>query len=149
LTEHQSLHRGDIVVPNKQIWKHVAVAAVLSLALACGGGSSTSPSPPTGGGSPGPSGATITIGSNGAVSPATVTINSGESVTFVNNHNRPHQMSSDPHPDHTDCPPINALGTLDIGQSRLTNALTTSRTCGFHDHLDDTNANLRGSIVIR
>ena len=139
---------GDIVRTHRQIVKHLAVAAGLALALACGG-SSTAPSPPAGGGSPGPIGATITIGSNGAVSPATVTINNGESVRFVNSHNRPHQMSSDPHPNHTDCPPINALPTLDAGQSGQTNALTTSRTCGFHDHLNDTDTNLRGSIVVR
>jgi plastocyanin len=78
-----------------------------------------------------------------------VTINNGESVTFVNNDSRAHEMASDPHPAHTDCPPINALGTLQPGQSRLTNAMTTSRTCGFHDHLNDTNQNLRGTIVVR
>jgi len=139
---------GDIVRTHRQIVKHLAVAAGLALALACGG-SSTAPSPPAGGGSPGPIGATITIGSNGAVSPATVTINNGESVMFVNSHNRPHQMASDPHPDHNQCPPINGAGTLDAGQSRATFAMTTSRTCGFHDHLDDTNASLRGTIVIR
>jgi plastocyanin len=99
-------------------------------------------------GSPGPSGATITITASG-VSPSTVTINSGESVTFVNNDSRQHQMSSDPHPAHTDCPQINALGVLNPGETRLTNALTASRTCGFHDHINDTNASLRGSIVTR
>ncbi len=83
------------------------------------------------------------------LSPASVTINSGESVMFVNNHNRDHQMSSDPHPNHTDCPAINALATLGSGQSRATNALSTTRTCGFHDHLDDTNNNLKGSIIVR
>jgi hypothetical protein len=31
----------------------------------------------------------------------------------------------------------------------MTNGLTTARTCGFHDHTDDTNANMRGTIVIR
>ena len=83
------------------------------------------------------------------LSPATVTINSGESVRFVNSHNRTHQMASDPHPNHTDCPAINALPTLDPGQSGQTNALTTSRTCGVHDHLNDTDAKLKGSIVVR
>jgi len=138
------------VVSTRQISKHIAVASVLSLAIACGGGTTgPSPNPGGGGGSPGPIGATITIGANGAVSPASVTINSGESVRFVNNHNRDHQMASDPHPNHTDCPAINTLPTLAAGQSGQTNALTTSRTCGFHDHLNDTDANLRGSIVIR
>jgi len=128
----------------------VVISAGLSLAYACGG-SSTAPSPTPGGGSggPGPVGATITIDANGQLSPSTVTINSGESVRFVNSHNRTHQMASDPHPNHTDCPAINALPTLDPGQSGQTNALTTSRTCGVHDHLNDTDAKLRGSIVIR
>jgi plastocyanin len=122
----------------------------LAVALGCGGSAtSPSPNPGGGGGSPGPIGATITINASGVLTPSTVTINPGESVTFVNNHNRPHQMSSDPHPNHTDCPAINAVGTLDTGQSRSTNALTASRTCGIHDHLEDTNASLRGSIVIR
>jgi plastocyanin len=136
------------VVNIKQRLTLTAVAAGLALTLACGG-SGMSPSPTPGGGGPGPIGATITINANGALTPATVTINSGESVTFVNNHNRAHQMSSDPHPNHTDCPAVNAVGTLDTGQSRSTSALTTSRTCGIHDHLDENNASLRGSIVIR
>jgi plastocyanin len=137
-------------VTNTQKWTLAGIVPAFALAIACGG-SSTAPSsnPGPGNGSPGPVGATITIGANGAVSPATVTINSGESVRFVNSHNRPHQIASDPHPNHTDCPPINALPTLDAGQSGQTNALTTSRTCGFHDHLNDTDVNLRGSIVIR
>ncbi len=131
---------------NSRTVKWLALASGLALAVDCGG-SSTSPSPPpsAGGGSTGPIGATITIGANGVLSPATVTINSGESVMFVNNHNRDHQMASDPHPNHTDCPAINALATLGSGQSRATNALTTSRTCGVHDHLDDTNNSLKGT----
>lgn len=135
---------------NRQKWTLAGIVPAFALAIACGG-SSNAPSPTPGGGTgnPGPVGATITIGANGAVSPSTVTINNGESVRFVNSHNRPHQMSSDPHPNHTDCPPINALPTLDAGQSGQTNALTTSRTCGFHDHLNDTDVNLRGSIVVR
>jgi len=137
-------------VTNRQKWTLAGIVPAFALAIACGG-SSNAPSPTPGGGTgnPGPVGATITIGANGAVSPSSVTINNGESVRFVNSHNRPHQMSSDPHPNHTDCPPINALPTLDAGQSGQTNALTTSRTCGFHDHLNDTDTNLRGSIVVR
>jgi plastocyanin len=135
---------------NSRTVKCLALASGFALAVNCGGSStSPSPNPNPGGGSTGQVGATITIGSNGVVSPASVTINSGESVMFVNNHNRDHQIASDPHPNHTDCPAINALNTLGSGQSRATNALTTSRTCGFHDHLDDTNNNLRGNIIIR
>jgi len=132
--------------------RHVIAAATLAAAGACGGGSNNpnGPGPSTGG--PGPSGATITISASGAISPSAVTINSGESVTFVNNDNRAgisHNMSSDPHPAHGDCPAINALGVISPGTSKLTNALTTSRTCGFHDHNDPDAAALKGTITIR
>ena len=101
----------------------VAAGAAIVMA-ACGG--SSSPTSPSGGGgssSPGASGATITIGSNGAVSPAQVTISVGQSVTFVNNDSRSHEIASNPHPAHTDCPSTNALGTISAGQTKLTNAL--------------------------
>jgi plastocyanin len=126
------------------------VAAMLAAAAACGGGGSGSPtSPGPGSGSPGPSGATITITSAGAVSPSSVTINSGESVTFVNSSSTARQIASNPHPVHTDCPAINALGTISAGQTKLTNALTVSRSCGFHDHNDPDNASLHGTITVR
>lgn len=131
--------------------KITAAAALLALAVSCGdnggsgGGSPTAPS----GGNPAPSGATITIGSNGAVSPAQVSISTGQSVTFVNNDSRSHEMASDPHPTHTNCPSINAVGVLAAGQTRLTNSFTSAGSCGFHDHNDPNNASLRGSITIR
>jgi plastocyanin len=103
---------------------------------------------PSGSG-PGPSGATITIGANGTISPAQVSIATGQSVTFVNNDSRAHEMSSDPHPTHTACPAVNALGSIAAGQTRLTNAFTAAGTCGFHDHNDPDNAGLKGSIGIR
>lgn len=121
-----------------------AVAGLL-FAVGCGGSSPTAPS----GGSPGPTGATITIGANGAVSPAEVTITAGQSVTFVNNHDRLHDIQSDPHPVHTDCPAINAIGRLAAGQTRSSNAFTVARTCGFHDHDDPDNASMKGRIVVR
>ena len=122
---------------------------VLSGASGCGGGydGNGSPTAPSGG-SPGPSGATITI-ANGALSSAEVTISVGQSVTFLNNDGRAREISSDPHPTHTECPAINALGTLQPSQARLTHAFATPRTCGFHDHLDPDNAAVRGRIVIR
>ena len=127
----------------------VAVAALVTIAACGGGGNSpiTGPGPVTG--SPGPSGATITIGSNGAVSPSQVQITVGQSVTFINNDSRTHDMSSDPHPAHTDCPQMNAVNNLQPGQTKLTNAFTTARTCGFHDHLTPDAAALTGRIVIQ
>jgi plastocyanin len=127
----------------------VAAAAVLVTVAACGGGGSTAPTPNPGSGSPGPSGATITIGTNGAVSPSQVQISVGQSVTFVNNDSSSHDMASDPHPAHTDCSQMSAVGLLSPGQTKLTNAFTTARTCGFHDHNRPEVAALTGRIVIQ
>jgi plastocyanin len=127
----------------------VIALAALGILAACGGGSSSPTGPSGSSGSPGPSGATITIGANGAVSPAQVTISVGQSVTFVNNDSRSHDMESDPHPAHTDCPSMNAVGLLAAGQTKLTNAFTAARSCGFHDHNNPDSAGLQGRIVIQ
>lgn len=145
---------------NRSVWKFggSTMAAVLVAAnvTSCGGGggtptaatpTTTTTAPTTGGGNP--TTATITIGTDGRVSPSSVTIAPGGRVTFVNNHNRAHDMESDPHPEHTQCPPINDVGFLNPGQSRTTGNLTTVRTCGFHDHNDDQNTGLQGRIIIQ
>jgi plastocyanin len=128
----------------------LTVSALAALA-ACNGGDSSGgvigPGNP-GGGSPGPSGATITI-SSGRITPAEVTISVGQSVTFVNNDGRTRNISSDPHPAHTDCTQVNAVGNLGNGQTRLTNSFPSARTCGFHDHDDPDNANIKGRIIIQ
>lgn len=126
----------------------LSLAAVLLTAAACGGsdsgGTPSSPTPtPTPGG-----GTTITITSSG-VSPRALTVAAGSRVTFVNNDSRPHEMASDPHPDHTDCPAINSVGFLQPGQSRQTGNLNTPRSCGYHDHDRDSDTSLQGSITIQ
>jgi plastocyanin len=142
----------------------VAAATALVAALAaigCGGGG-TGPSDTgsgggsggggTGGGGTGGGGATtsatITIGANNAVSPQSVTIIQGGRVTFVNNDSRPHDMASDPHPSHEDCPPMEQVGFLSPGQSRTSGNFNTVRTCGFHDHNQPSVAGLIGTITI-
>ena len=129
-------------------------AIVLAAALsACGGGGGstpTSPSPTPGGtgGTPPPTTATLTIGASG-ISPQTVTIARGGRVTVINNNNRVHEISSDAHPNHTDCPEINLLGALSPGQTGMTGVLNVARVCGFHDHLNPDDPGLRGSITIQ
>lgn len=125
-------------------------AALAVLAAAC---SSDSPSSPGGGGgsgggpgTAGPIGATITI-QNGRMNPSTVTVTVGQSVNFVNSDGRSRNVSSDPHPDHNQCTAMN-VGNLNNGQTRPTGALTVVRTCGFHDHDQPDDANLKGSVVI-
>ena len=136
----------------------LGVAVIVAVtAAACGGGGSspTTPTPttttvpPTTGGGGNPQTATITIGANGAVSPASVTIAPGGRVTFVNSHNQAHDMSSDPHPEHTQCPEINSVGFLTAGQTRTTGNLNTARTCGFHDHNLPDDTRLQGRIIIQ
>jgi len=58
-------------------------------------------------------------------------------------------MTSDPHPEHTDCPAINSVGFLTAGQQLTTGNLTTARTCKYHDHDDPDNAKLKGQITIK
>ncbi len=125
---------------------------------ACGG--SSSPTSPSGGGggvtvisgstgSTGPSGATVTMTSAG-VSPSTVAISIGQSVTFINNDTRPHEIASDPHPIHGSCPSIErGLATIAPGATKLTQGFAGAGTCTYHDHLDDTNPNFHGSIRIQ
>jgi plastocyanin len=91
---------------------------------------------------------TFTITSAG-ISPKTLTVGAGSQVTFVNNDGVFHEMFSDPHPEHMDCPEINQVGYLSPGQARQTGNLNTIRTCGFHDHNQPLNTFLQGSIVIR
>jgi plastocyanin len=124
----------------------VAVLALLVciLAAGCGSGSPVSPTPPPVSTQP-----TITITSAGIVTPAELVVSPGARVLFVNNDSRRHDIASDPHPEHVDCPEINQVGVLIPGASRETGNLVTVRTCGFHDHENPTNNNLRGRIVIR
>ena len=125
-------------------------------AVACGGGGGGSPSTPTSTPTP-PAPAspvatdpatTITITAAG-VSPKEIQVAVGGRVTFVNNDSAFHEMSSDPHPIHTDCPEINSVGALGPGTTRQTAAFTRARTCGFHDHGQENNTALQGRIVVR
>lgn len=121
-----------------------AVAAILITTSACGG---SPPAPSTGGGGTG-SGPTVTISANG-VNPRTLMVTRGTQVTFVNDDSRTHEMNSDPHPTHGECPEIDAVGFLAPGQRKQTGNLNTIRTCGFHDHDQPTNRALQGAIAVQ
>lgn len=123
--------------------KHVRAVVLLAAAGACGGSGGGNPTTP-----PPVNPFTFTISTSG-VSPREFTVPPGTRVLFVNNDSRRRNMTSDPHPEHTDCPEINNVGLLSSGQNRETGNLNTVRTCGFHDHDDPNNANVRGRIIIR
>jgi plastocyanin len=150
------LSREDAVTLGTRILAAQALTVgILVTAAACGGGSPTSPG--GGGGSVvvastgtvGTVGATITIGTNSTVSPSQVTIGVGQSVTFVNNDTRSHDMSSDPHPTHTACPSIGNVSLLQPGQSKTTFGFASTGSCGFHDHNLPESSGLTGRIVIQ
>jgi plastocyanin len=133
--------------------------AALVMTAACGGSSPTSPGSGSGSGSGsgtvgstgsvGTVGATITISASGAVSPSQVTVAVGQSVTFINNDTSSHNMESDPHPAHTDCPSIANVGSLQAGQSKTTFGFAAAGSCGFHDHNNPNTQSLKGRIVIQ
>jgi hypothetical protein len=126
-----------------------AIASVVVLGACSGGGtgSGTAPSPSLTCSNL-PNATTFLIASN-AVCPQAMTIARGTRVTFVNNDTRAHEMNSDPHPEHTDCPELNQVGHLEPGQQRDSGNLNTARRCGFHDHINPDNRALQGAITIQ
>jgi hypothetical protein len=141
----------EIRKANRWLLPAAGVALILTaLAVACGGGDSndspTAPTPPPSGGTPAPNSLTITITANGLSAGGEVAV--GGTVTIVNNASSPHEMSSDPHPVHTDCPGLN-IGLLQPGQQRTSQPLSAARTCGIHDHINPGTQSLTRSIVIR
>ena len=122
------------------------LSLVCAITLAgCGGGSSSPPTTPPSPNNP----FTFTITASGGVNPKELIVPPGTRVLFINNDTRRRDMTSDPHPEHSDCPEINSVGLLSAGQSRETSNLVAVRTCGFHDHDDPGNALVKGRILIR
>jgi plastocyanin len=138
------VQRSDRLIYTGAVIRRCLPLPVCLLLAFCGGGG-TGPSP---GGNPNPSNPfTFTITSAG-VSPKELTVPLGTRVLFVNRDTRRHDMDSDPHPEHDDCPEIN-VGPLNPGQSRETQNLNTVRTCAFHDHDLPDDDTLKGRIIIR
>jgi len=119
-----------------------AVAVLAGVLAACSGENPPEPSPipvPTN---------VVTITSAG-VNPKAALIAPGQRVRFINNDSRPHNIGSDPHPEHGDCPEIDQIGFLASGQQRETGNFVTVRNCGYHDHDMPNVTALQGQIQIR
>lgn len=91
----------------------------------------------------GPSSSAVTMTATG-FSPAVVTIGVGGSVTFTNGDVAPHQVASNPHPVHTNFPPLNGA-VLSAGQSR-TVSFPRAGTFAYHDH---PNPGITGTVIVR
>lgn len=126
--------------PRGAIWTaHLVLVATL---VSCGTETPTEPLPPI------VQGNTITITASGA-SPRNIQVALGQRVLFINNDNRSHNMTSDPHPEHTDCPDLNQVGFLTPGQSRETGNLVFAQVCGYHDHDSPQTTSLQGRITVK
>jgi plastocyanin len=139
----------------RTLWLVPSILAAALVVASCGGGGTSTPTSPSPSATPSPTptpsadaGTTITISASG-VSPKVITVAAGSRVTFVNNDTRAHEMDSNPHPEHTDCVEINQVGFLQPGQSKQTGTLNTRRSCGYHDHNQDTNTAFQGTIVVQ
>lgn len=95
----------------------------------------------------GESAATITF-SDAGVSPAEVTVKSGESITWTNNSSKKVQVASDNHPTHTINQELtNGQFTTELAPGGLvTVTLTKIGSWGYHDHL---NPSVKGKVVMQ
>jgi len=122
-----------------------AAAFAIAAAFSCGGSSSTGPS---GTCTPSTNPNTLVV-MNGAICPQAITVTRGSQLTITNQDSQTHDMTSDPHPEHTDCPELNQIGTLNTGQTRSSGNLNTARRCGMHDHINPDRASLKATITIQ
>ncbi len=114
----------------------VLAAAAASLALAgCGSSAQCSGT------------VTVTLASAGE-DPKAVTIRSVDCVAFVNQDSVAHQLVSNPHPNHTDCPWLNGP-RLATGATFTASPSGGMSTCGWHDHLDPENAAFQGTVNVQ
>jgi hypothetical protein len=127
----------------------IILAAGIAIVAACGGSSSSPSSNPTPGACTPSTNANTLVIQNNTICPAALTVTRGTQITILNSDSRVHEMDSDPHPEHTDCPELNQIGHLEPSQSRQSGNLNIARKCGMHDHLSPDTASLKATITIQ
>ena len=91
-----------------------------------------------------PVGQTTVILSDKGFIPFTLAVKAGTKVTWINKSGGTATVSSDPHPTHTNYPPLN-LGKFDDGAA-LTLTFDKAGTYSYHNHL---NPSQKGIIMVR
>lgn len=76
--------------------------------------------------------------------PSSLTIKTGATVIWTNQSGAPGNISSDPHPIHTDYPPLN-LGNFDAGAT-LSLSFPAPGTYKYHNHLQPSQS---GTIIVK
>ncbi len=104
-------------------------------------GGNTTPPPTTSA----PQGKSVTVAIEGnKMSPATITINVGDEVVWLNKDQAKHHIASDPHPTHTALP---GLESVDLATNQTYNfKFTKVGTWGYHDHL---NPSIKGTVIVK
>jgi Beta-propeller repeat len=88
----------------------------------------------------------------GGIFPKKLVVEEGARVKFINRDAVKREMSSDEHPLHEDCPPINDASPVLPGQEKLTGNMILDpgrHACGVHDHNDPSNDAVRAKIIVR
>lgn len=124
----------------------LAVALVVAACGGGGGGSTPAPTGPSTTVQPGSLGAIITLTANG-LSFQSVRIERTQRVRFINNDTVPHQIQTNPHLLHNECPANNVI-VLNPGQQVETSDFNEIKTCGYHDHLNVDNTKFHGIIQV-
>ena len=89
--------------------------------------------------------AIVTISSKGFL-PQTLLVKKGSTVTWTNQDNKPHQVSSDPHPTHSLIPALGKGKLLPAGSSQ-TFTFTQPGTFTYHDEQNP--LKFKGTIVVK
>jgi hypothetical protein len=97
---------------------------------------------------PGLEALTVSISASG-VSPVQLIGNGPVYVTFVNQDTERHEIRSNPHPAHTDCAEIGALGISPGQRLTFSSTFDRGRTCGYHDETRPDDVRFQGTINIR
>src|SRR5712692_3866123 len=82
------------------------------------------------------------------VSPTSLLIRAGGTISISNQDTVAHMMASNPYPQRSDCPEINTP-TLRPGASRTVTLRPMAERCGFHDFLQPGNVSFQGMITVQ
>lgn len=96
--------------------------------------------------SPSQSSENVTIEYNGSgFNPKSITIKAGQTITWMNKDTDPLQIASNPHPTHTEYPPLNTVGLIQPGESKSF-TFPQAGTYGYHNHLEPGNT---GEVIVQ